>query len=398
MAKAFLRGGIDKLGSPKDLNKANIVVITVPFITIAAETILSNFIEILKPLSNEIFVITGDFFKSENEKVHITSVEHNFQNKPMPIKILKRMLTHLRTSFHIIKISKNVDIVIFFIGTGTYVLPMLSAKIMGKRTILIATGSTAKGSKNVFGSMLFGMGEIILPYAFRILEEINNHLSDQIVVYSESSIYQLNLTKYNYKISNGARFVDVGNLKAKKELEKRRKLVGYIGRFSKEKGIMNFVDAIPMLFGKDEDIEFLLVGGGLLADEIKETLKKNGVYDKVELTGWVPHDKLPDCLNELKLLVLPSYTEGLPNIVLEAMACGTPVLVTPVGGIADVIKNGETGFIMESNSPECIAKDVLRVLEYQNLDGIVKKARKLIEDEYSYEKAVERYRKILKDF
>lgn len=107
--------------------------------------------------------------------------------------------------------------------------------------------------------------------------------------------------------------------------------------------------------------------------------------NKVELTGWILHDELPEYLNELKLLILPSYTEGLPGIVQEGMACGTVVLATPVGGIPDLIKDEETGFIMEDNTPECIAKNVIRALKHPDLERIVKNARKLIEDEYSYE-------------
>jgi glycosyltransferase involved in cell wall biosynthesis len=104
-----------------------------------------------------------------------------------------------------------------------------------------------------------------------------------------------------------------------------------------------------------------------------------------------------DYLNELKLFVLPPYTEGLTTGVLEAMACGTPVLATSVGAIPDVIKDGETGFIMENNSQECIAENVIRVLNYPNLDRIVKNARELVEKEFSYEAAVERYRKIVEE-
>jgi len=98
----------------------------------------------------------------------------------------------------------------------------------------------------------------------------------------------------------------------------------------------------------------------------------------------------------MKLLVVPSYVEGLPNIVLESMACGTPVLATPVGGIPDVIRDRETGFIMEDNSPECIAKNVERALNHPALEQITINARALIEKEYSYEASVERYRNMLR--
>ena len=114
-----------------------------------------------------------------------------------------------------------------------------------------------------------------------------------------------------------------------------------------------------------------------------------------ELLRWICHDKLTNYLNELKLLVLTSYTDGLPNIMLEEMACGTPVLATPVGAIPDMITDGETGFIMENNSPECIAENVMRALKHPDLERIVEDARALVEREFTYEAAVKRYRKIL---
>ena len=71
----------------------------------------------------------------------------------------------------------------------------------------------------------------------------------------------------------------------------------------------------------------------------------------------------------LKLLVLPCYTEGLPNVMLDAMACGTLVLAISVGAIPDPIKNDETRFIMGDNSPECIARSVVKALNYRDLIG-----------------------------
>jgi glycosyltransferase involved in cell wall biosynthesis len=134
-----------------------------------------------------------------------------------------------------------------------------------------------------------------------------------------------------------------------------------------------------------------------LREEIEKYLDEENLNNRVKLAGWIPHGELPKYLDELKLLILPSYTEGLPNIMLEAMACGTPVLATSVGAIPDITKDGETGFIMENNSQECIAENVIRVLNYPGLDKIVKNARELVEKEYTYEAAVERYRMILKE-
>jgi len=143
-----------------------------------------------------------------------------------------------------------------------------------------------------------------------------------------------------------------------------------------------------------EVMRITIIGGnGPLSKVIDEKIKKYS--ENVTLVGWIPHEKLPEYLNELKLLVLPSYTEGLPTIVLEAMACGTPVLATPVGGIPDVIKEGKTGFILENNSPECIAKNVIKILDFKHLHYVAERECNLILKRYTFDYAVNRYSEIL---
>jgi len=77
------------------------------------------------------------------------------------------------------------------------------------------------------------------------------------------------------------------------------------------------------------------------------------------------------------------------------MACGTPVLVTPVGSIPDIIKDGNNGFIMQNNSSKNIADNVLRALENPDLEKIAENAKKLVVQQFTYEAAIKRYEKIL---
>ena len=354
-------------------------VITVISNTAVVEVLLANLVEILEPLSNEMYVITGKFSYRFSTKVKIINIKNNIKkNESMLIKIIRYLIVQLKISFQLFKISANIDVIMFYVGAKSYFMPILLAKLLRKKTIVLATSPA---------SSLF----------FEILEKIHYSLADQIVVESESVIMNHTvLNKYRKKISIGARYVNNRIFKIKTELKDKINLVGYIGRFSQEKGVMNFVEAIPLILKEQGDVEFLIAGDGLLFDKIKGTLKNKKLLHKVKMPGWVSHeDELPDYLNELKLLVLPSYLEGLPTIVLEAMACGAPVLATPVGGVPDVIKDGETGFILEDNSPECIAKNVIRALDNPRLDEIGGNARKHIEQKYTYEAAVERYRKIL---
>lgn len=380
-----------------------ICVITQPFVETTKSVLLFNFLEILEPLSDEIFIITGNAPEKADtsKKIHVLNIKSKNNKRNSELSkylnfVIDFTLTQLKFSHTLIKISKNIDVVIFFMGS-LFLLPMLFAKLLRKKTILIAVASYSKSAEKIFSKRLFGYGGIILGGLYRILERINYVLSDRIVVFSEGHIDQLELNKYKSKISsNGAHFfVDPNLFKMTKNFSDKRNLIGYVGRLSAEKGVINFVKAIPMIVRECKDVEFLIGGDGSLFDEIEKELKKNQLNEKVTITGWIPHEELAKYLNELKLLVIPSYTETGPVIALEAIVCGTPVLATEVGLIPYLIKDEQTGFTLENNSPECIIKNVIRVLKYPNLDEIVKNARELIEEEYTYKAAVERYKRIL---
>jgi glycosyltransferase involved in cell wall biosynthesis len=397
--KGFYPETFDKEIKMDNQNKPNVALITsiLNKETGIGEMFVVNFLQIIEPLCGKIFLITGNFFSRADGRVHIINIKYRNSAKirPIWIRIPRFILTQLRLSASLIRVSMNVNIVIFYLGGENNLLPMLCSKLLRKKTITFYLGGRKTYEMKL--TDLSGVGRIIFPRVAKVLQRIVFFLTDQIVVEAKNILDWAGLTRYRDKTSiGGARYVDVNLFTIKGEHDKR-KLVGSIGRLSPEKGISNFTKAIPLILKENDDLEFFIGGEGPLFNEIKNELKTNGAYDKVVLAGWIPHDELPRYLNELKLFVLSSYTEGLPTGVLEAMACGTPVLATSVGGVPDVIKDGETGFIMKDNSPECIAENIKRALNHPDLDRIVKNARELVEKEYTYEAAVERYRKILEN-
>ena len=143
----------------------------------------------------------------------------------------------------------------------------------------------------------------------------------------------------------------------------------------------------------------LIGGDGPLRPVVEaEVAKLRSGGARIEYLGWIPETKFPHYLNELKVLVFPTTVEakeGLPTIILEAMACGTPALTTPVAAIPDVINDGATGFFLESSSPEHIAKGILRVLTCEGVNMVREQARALVEERFSFASAVERWDAIL---
>lgn len=371
----------------KKAKKPNIALVAEP-VGRAGIEILTMFIKIFEELSENLYVITGNFPKERflSPRIHIENVENDLKKQAQTgrLAIIRKFISkEIRLSIAVIKPSRKVDVAVF-VGLSP-VLPILVARILRKRNIRIATASLAQSARLSFGT------RSLIYYLAAAIEKLSFALSDRIAV-----VGRFELDKYRDKVLPGALFVDTMLFKPSKDLDERKNRVGYHGRLERIKGVLNFVEAMPLILKERPDIEFQITGDGAQTNKVKEGLQQSHLNHKVLLRGWVPnHDEMPDYFNELKLLVVPSYSEGLPGTLLEAMACGTPALATPVGGIAEVIKDGETGFLLPDNSPQSIAQNVIRVLNYPNLAQIADNARALIEREYSFQAAVERYRRIL---
>ncbi|MFC1984230.1 glycosyltransferase family 4 protein [Chloroflexota bacterium] len=367
----------------------NIGLITPP-LTEAAKVPLSNLAHILCAFSNNTYVITGNeghVTSKENEVIYIHKIDAKVRTNALA-RILNSIWIQLRISYKLVRLVRKVNLWIFFVGGEYLLLPMLAAKSLRKRVIIAPVGFMPRAAQLRKDHLYQMIGPL--------MTKINYSLSDKIILHSPILIKEWNLEKYKDKTSIAHEyFLDFNKFKINNKFDERENLIGYIGRLSIEKGVLNFVKAIPSILKEKEGLGFLIGGDGQLRDEIEEYLENESLNDKVKLEGWIPHDELPNYMNELKLLVIPSYMESGPIIALEAMACGTPILATRTGHVLEMIEAGENGFIMENNSPACIAKNVIRALEYPNLEEIAQSARGLVEREFTYEVAVERYRDVL---
>ncbi len=291
----------------------------------------------------------------------------------------------------LLKLPRSAKVVIFQIGTALYILPMCLAKLMGKKVVVFAVGLPSNYARTVYGRL-----GACFARCFAMVEKTTFTLADRMCVLSESGIDLLGLQKYRRKIAlSGAQYIDMSVYRVSRPVASRENLVGYIARFEPRKGIMSFLRAIPLVLKELDNTRFFIAGHGLLEEEIRQFLKTNNLENSVKLTGWIPQDEFPRVLNELKLYVLPSHEEGLPGTIQQAMACGAVVLATRVGGVPDLIKDGDTGFILPDNSPEVIAAGIVRALRYEGLVVISEHARQLIEREYSYDGMVEKCRRLL---
>ncbi len=376
--------------------KFKMCVITAPLPKISGIHILvENFLRLLEPMSEDLNLISANYPSDAifSSKIHLTNICYDNKQEAVFLRMIKQIIIQFLMSYYIFRDARKCEVILIFIGTAL-ILPVLTARLLRKKIVLIATGSGAKGARYAYSNSLFGSGSFIFYHIFQIIEEINRSLVDRIVVLSQGLVFDLGLSKYSSKLSfNCATFIDTDLFQINNRC-RRDNLIGYIGRLTEAKGVMNFVKAIE-LSSANNDTEFLIGGDGHLYAKIKQELETNNLDDKVTLTGWIAHEDLPDYMNKLKLLVVPSYTEVFAATALEAMACGVLVLVTPVGATLDIIKDGENGFIMENNSPECIAWNIERALNYSDSKLVQENGRKLVEDNFSYRIVVKKYSEII---
>lgn len=139
-----------------------------------------------------------------------------------------------------------------------------------------------------------------------------------------------------------------------KKLEVSGKTILSVGHLVERKGHYLLIEAMSSL----PDINLLIAGEGPDSGKLKQLAIKLDVYDRVCFLGAVPHDVLKDYYGAVDMLVLASSREGWANVLLEAMACGTPVVATNIWGTPEVVSAPEAGLLVDKRNPQALAEGV----------------------------------------
>jgi glycosyltransferase involved in cell wall biosynthesis len=149
----------------------------------------------------------------------------------------------------------------------------------------------------------------------------------------------------------------------------------FLGELGKRKGIYDLLDVIAEL--KEYDIQ-LYCGGNGDVDGVLKRVKDLKIEDKFKYLGWVGGDSKIDLLNKCDVFVLPSYNEGLPISVLEAMSYGMPIVSTKVGGIPEIVLNDENGFLIEPGDKKGLCDALLKLKDNESLRSSMGEKSKML--------------------
>jgi glycosyltransferase involved in cell wall biosynthesis len=136
----------------------------------------------------------------------------------------------------------------------------------------------------------------------------------------------------------------------------------FVGNLLERKGVKDLLQAFAIPSLRARDIELTMAGGGPV-ELYQGMAERLGIADRVTFTGWVSQDAARSLMVNADALILPAYDEGLPLVILEALASGTPVICTPVGSIPEVLSDGETALFVTPGDEAGIAEKIVRLID-----------------------------------
>jgi len=257
---------------------------------------------------------------------------------------------------HVARTLKNekVDILCTH-GYKPNVLGFFAAKLAGTPTIAISRGWTWESTKIQF---------------YEAIDRRFLRISDHVVAVSvgqQVKILACGVSRDKVSVIHNAINLDESlmekPIKIKHEfgLPEEALLVASAGRLSPEKNYAAMIAAAAQVVLKNPSVYFAVFGEGILRQVLEQRIKDAGLDGRFFLPGF--RTDLQALFHDIDIFMLPSFTEGLPNVVLESFAARKPVVATRVGGTPEVVQDGISGFLTKPDEPEMMARHVLALAD-----------------------------------
>jgi phosphatidyl-myo-inositol dimannoside synthase len=170
-----------------------------------------------------------------------------------------------------------------------------------------------------------------------------------------------------------------------------------VGRLIERKGQHHLIDAVKQLAEEAIDVRLDLVGTGDARSSYEAQVSRLGLGDRVRFLGYVPREEISQHYAAAHVFILPSYNEGMSVALLEAMASGLAVLVTPTGGTPELVETGVNGLVFDWADVERLASHLRRLAQDRLLVRRMGEASSLRAQSFSWEAAAQRYLEIFNE-
>lgn len=217
------------------------------------------------------------------------------------------------------------------------------------------------------------------------------HIADHIICYTDierKNIERLGIDKRKISvIHNGVDTTLFAPLASKKNADKKQIL--WVGRYVTGKGVEYLIEAFSLVQKKIPGSHLVLVGDGPEKPVIENRIRKLHLHSSVTLIDYLDNEKLPEIYKNSDVFVLPSLMEGVPRTILEAMACGVPVVTTDIPHLVSIIDGA--GFVVPPKDPASLSNAIFTILENASLaEQMGQQGRNRIVQDYSWEDTVKK--------
>lgn len=176
-----------------------------------------------------------------------------------------------------------------------------------------------------------------------------------------------------YVLPSSIKISDFFNQKGKLEIinDNRFHILFVGGGDPFRKGLSDVIKSIPLVVKELNNVSFILTGGENVY-KVEQECDKRGIREYVNFWGWIKEEEIIKLYNSVDMLLLPSYNEGLPYVIIEALAAGLPIISTPVGGIPEVIEDGKNGYLISPGDYISLAKKILLLISNESVRNEMK--------------------------
>lgn len=286
-----------------------------------------------------------------------------------------RSYSYIIEPFHYMPTNSRFGTLAGLLNLAATIMRLPFERLMGRRVLHIhhaCAKSLPRKSLIAKWGKLWGYkiilhchGGAIIDYAKRTgITRIKNMLRD-----ADKNVVLSNKWKDSFKKTFGIEHTAIINNiveqcapdTAPKSLKKGETLqLVFIGQISKNKGVFDLLDAMAAVKSSNANVHLTLCGGGDI-DKLNHLIKEKALNDSVTYAGWVNPNQRNQILSQCHCLILPSYVEGLPICVLEAMSHGLAVIASNVGGIPDIVSDGENGILINPQKVDEIKDAIITI-------------------------------------
>ncbi len=261
---------------------------------------------------------------------------------------------------------------------------LLMTKFLGKKVILHIHPSG-------FSDFYNGLSGVELKYATFVLRQV-----DSFVVLTEEMRRYI-ATLFPHKPVHVLRnAINLQAMRNRYNIQRKEGKLLYLGWYIRAKGVFELVDAIERLRGEGCSAHLSLFGTKEI-NRMRDYVQTKGLSDAISVNGWIDDEEKLRVLYECSILILPSHSEGIPNVILEAMATRTPIIATFVGGMKEVLRDEENALIVAIKNPADLSEKITRLLKDKELSvRLAENAYKQAQEHYDVSVIRSQFRDIIR--